>query len=352
MTNLFEKIAAAKAAKEAKEKEGSNVEETQTAPSPETQAPAATEPQSEQSPAGVFAGARRPTLGAPAQPPSEPSAADAAEASGPISSPEVEPAPAPAPQPSAFQMPRRRAFVASEPKAPAEGRTSASEVSEAPAEANAEPTQAAQPASPAHVLKPPKRSAPALGGALGALKSASAARAAAPVAPAMTGINPEARTAVEAGVSYSAEDMLEDLNSIEAETWDEEDERDIKARDEARAEVLRKGCEALDQIYETHMASLQTGTTSDFTVAEMARIVKLTFLRVKSAPNAYAMLDLEDRAKLLKAMRAMADKRMSATTSRKKNEAKEFSSAAEILSTPEPGVDEAMSMLGDLGFGV
>ena len=166
-------------------------------------------------------------------------------------------------------------------------------------------------------------------------------------------INPNAAAAAAHGPTYSAEQFLEDLQEVEQEELDEDyDPEAIANRDKARADVLKRGTDYLNEIFTNHMHDLQTAGTSDFAVAEMAKIVKITFMRVKSAPNAWAIMDLTDKSHIIRAMTVMATKRHGESQKFKKTEAKVYADDADVMSSPTKqiaGLDEAMSALGDLG---
>lgn len=193
-----------------------------------------------------------------------------------------------------------------------------------------------------------------LGGALGALKAAADARSASKLA--MTGVHPAAAAAVEAGEVYSAAQMLEELQALDANfNAEEADHAALEQLDKQRAAVLARGAAEIERQFAQHMRDLQiTGIAADPAVAAVAQIVKLTFMRVKSAPSAWAFMALQDKASVIKGMRFMAEKRQAATQSRKKTDAKEYGTAMETMSAPAIN-DTAASVLaelGDLGFDI
>ena len=191
-----------------------------------------------------------------------------------------------------------------------------------------------------------KPSGPKLPGVLGKMQSNALQRA----KPAIT---PAAQEATNVGERYTAEQMLADLQAEDDQEWaDEDDPEAAKLRDEARAAILRKGTATITEIFREELADLEMSQASDYALKEMAQIVKLTFLRVKSAPNAYAYMSLEERAPLMRAMRAMAEKRAGATRSRKAAEAKEISAGYEDMLESIGGSDnEALAGLLD-GFDI
>lgn len=159
-----------------------------------------------------------------------------------------------------------------------------------------------------------------------------------------TTVGPSSMAAVNSIPCYSPEEFLAEWP--EGEGIDDPDE--LQALTVERHALLKKVCDRLDQIFTDELAGLRTQDASEFAVREMSQIVKLVFMRVKNAQSAYAMLDLEDRAKLVKGMIAMKEKRQSAVKGRKPKEAAALSASLNDIHTPE--VDEAASVLAEFGF--
>lgn len=160
---------------------------------------------------------------------------------------------------------------------------------------------------------------------------------------AMSGLSPVAKDMIEqAKVEkvYSVDQYLEDWKEL-PDAPDDPDQQDIADFNAARADLIRRACARIDQIFKTELAGLSVAQANDYSTTEIANLVKLTFLRVKEAPGAYAVLDLEDRAQLIKGMRAMAAKRNAAVKSRKPSEAKELSAAMEAMGITEETTDFA-----------
>lgn len=319
--NLIEQLKAQAAAKKA-------AAEAQSAP----QAPAP------KNPASILAGLRRPVSPASItpvepEPPSvtEPSMPDVPEAS------QVSPGTtemAAAPKLSGLKMPVRR-IVGGTP-APVQPAVTIHTPELAAAEEHMQ--EQTVPAAPKRLVLP---------GNLGALKANAEARAVGTLR--VVGVNPVAAKALDHGPIYSAEDMLAELNDIDAEPIDEDDMEAVAERDNERGRILQKGAHELQRRFENEMANLQVAAASDPSIAEIARIVKLTFMRVKSAPGAWAFLPNQDKAQVIKAMRVMAEKRLSATKSRKKTEAKEYSGAVETMGSPIL-TDDVAALMGEFGF--
>jgi hypothetical protein len=214
------------------------------------------------------------------------------------------------------------------------------------------PTPAAPsaPALPAAIpTETPTSGGLKLPSALAAIKDRAENRAAGALS--YAGVNPAARAAVEAGEVYSATQMLEELSEIDEEIIDEDDSNACAERDLARRDVLAKGAAELQRRFSAELSHLQIAQASDPSIAEIARIVKLTFMRAKSAPAAWAFMDLQDKAAVIQAMRIMADKRQSATKTRKKTDAGEYSKSIETMSAPALS-DEVSDLLGQFGFDI
>lgn len=185
---------------------------------------------------------------------------------------------------------------------------------------------------------------------LAAIKAKADARASG-AGPSMGAITTASKAVFEHGAVISAEQILSELQAIDTEIVDEDDAKAVEARDRARAEVLSKGAKQLQHMFDVEMAGLTMAQASDPAIAEIARIVKLTFMRVQSAPAAWAFMSLTDKAQILRGQRAMAEKRLSATKSRKKGEAAEYANAVETMGAPVLS-DEVNNLLADIGFDI
>ena len=184
---------------------------------------------------------------------------------------------------------------------------------------------------------------------LQAFKNASAAR----LASAMQAVTPSVRAAVTSGESYSPQDFLNDMKAIEEEPLEDGDLEGLEVRNKERAAVLVKGFNELQRIFDEELAHLATPQAPAPVITRLSQIVKLSFMRIKEAPGAYAFISLEDKAKLINALRAMADKRQTATKSKKKMEAADYSNGEDAI-TKESGVvmsDELSALMDNFGFG-
>lgn len=206
-------------------------------------------------------------------------------------------------------------------------------------------TSATPTPEPAKPAKPEPPAVPERKSALSIIKTRATARANGEI----SAVNPAAMSAIEAGETSSAEKMLADLQEVE-NNIDEDDEDELNRR---RAEILTAGAHRIEEIFATELAGLEIEDASDYALKEMSQISKLTFMRVKSAPIAWKLMDRADQASLIKAMRAMAAKRESAVTSRAKNK-KQAAELSDALNTMNDVVDavpeEALAIMGDIGF--
>lgn len=160
-------------------------------------------------------------------------------------------------------------------------------------------------------------------------------------------VNPAALAAVEMGEVVSAEAMLAQLQAVDHKEG-EETEEILNAE---RAQILTYGANRIEEIFATELNGLAIDKANDFAITEMSQIVKLTFMRVKSAPIAWDLMKDENKASVLKALRAMANKRnhsVKARASGKKEAAELSKSLNTITSIDLP--DDAVDMLGDFGF--
>ena len=154
-----------------------------------------------------------------------------------------------------------------------------------------------------------------------------------------TGLSPAAREFIATATVekvYTVEAYLADWAEL-PDLDDNADDIDIFAFNQARRYLIERACDRIAQIFTTELDGLAITAAADPSVTEISNIVKLTFLRVKNAPGAYAMLDLADRAQLIKGMRAMAAKRNATVKGRKPGVAKEVSMHMESLGI---GIDD------------
>ena len=105
-----------------------------------------------------------------------------------------------------------------------------------------------------------------------------------------------------------------------------------------RQALLQKVAARLRQIFDAEVDRLTTPYANELALQELGQLVRLTFIRVKEAPSAWATLDLLDKSAVIQAMVAMAVKRNSAVKNRKPAEAKQLSSSMETMIVGEGDV--------------
>lgn len=225
----------------------------------------------------------------------------------------------------------------------------------APETPPAEEPAAPAPAAPAAPEKP-KFVAPAgsqIAKMLAAKNAASSFEASGLTAPARTQIaqsGAEVLAAAEARI-YSPEEFMSDWEELPDLPADA-DQVDGHEFDASRAGLLRTVTARLDQIFRTELSGLTVAAASDHSILELSQLVYLTFQRVKEAPGAWAMLDLADKAQVIKALKAMAAKRHESAKTRKPREAAALSMSLEEMANPIAGETSGLDTSGmDFGFG-
>ena len=172
----------------------------------------------------------------------------------------------------------------------------------------------------------------------------------APARPQIAQSGAEVLAAAEARI-YSPEEFMadwEDLPDLPADA----DQVDSREFDASRAGLLRTVSARLDQIFRTELSGLSVAAASDHSILELSQLVYLTFQRVKEAPGAWAMLDLADKAQVIKALKAMAAKRHESAKTRKPREAAALSMSLEEMANPIAGETSGLDTSGmDFGFG-
>lgn len=150
---------------------------------------------------------------------------------------------------------------------------------------------------------------------------------------------------------YSFQQYMEDWKEL-PEFPEDGDEVDMMEFNGARAALIERAAARIQQIFETELAGLAIQQASDFALVEISGLVKLTFVRVKEAPGAYELLDLANRALLIKGMSAMALKRQHSVANKKPKEAQAHSAALESLGfNTEEDSDGAFGGFDLSGFG-
>lgn len=225
----------------------------------------------------------------------------------------------------------------------------------APKRAQPEVTLETPPAAPAAPEKP-KFVAPAgsqIAKMLATKNAASSFEASgltAPARPQIAQSGAEVLAAAEARI-YSPEEFMSDWEELPDLPADA-DQVDGHEFDASRAGLLRTVTARLDQIFRTELSGLTVAAASDHSILELSQLVYLTFQRVKEAPGAWAMLDLADKAQVIKALKAMAAKRHESAKTRKPREAAALSMSLEEMANPIAGETSGLDTSGmDFGFG-
>ena len=150
---------------------------------------------------------------------------------------------------------------------------------------------------------------------------------------------------------YSPEEFMSDWEDL-PDLPPDADQVDGREFDASRAGLLRTVSARLDQIFRTELSGLSVAAASDHSILELSQLVYLTFQRVKEAPGAWAMLDLADKAQVIKALKAMAAKRHESAKTRKPREAATLSMSLEEMANPIAGETSGLDTSGmDFGFG-
>ena len=257
------------------------------------------------------------------EPPSAPSAPSVPSApSAKVDEPEPAPVPAPA-KPGMKMLLRKGNAAPPPPPPPAVVKT-------------AEPAVASAPEKPAAKLALPNESM------LAQLKARGLGTAVTPGAAACVGAGPDAEAI------YSVEQFQEEWPEM-PEEWEPGAEEETYG---AMTHCITQACARINQLFEKHMIELTVVKAPDPVIREIGALVKLTFLRTAEAPRAYEMLDLQDRATIIKGLKVMAIKRHQTAISRAPRDAAAMSGALEgmIASQPELGAMlEGMDFDLDMG---
>lgn len=172
----------------------------------------------------------------------------------------------------------------------------------------------------------------------------------APARPQIAQSGAEVLAAAEARI-YSPEEFMSDWEEL-PDLPPDADQVDGHEFDASRAGLLRTVSARLDQIFRTELSGLAVAAASDHSILELSQLVYLTFQRVKEAPGAWAMLDLADKAQVIKALKAMAAKRHESAKTRKPREAAALSMSLEEMANPIAGETSGLDTSGmDFGFG-
>lgn len=170
-----------------------------------------------------------------------------------------------------------------------------------------------------------------------------------PARPQIAQSGAEVLAAAEARI-YSPEEFMSDWEDL-PDLPSDADQVDGHEFDASRAGLLRTVSARLDQIFRTELSGLSVAAASDHSILELSQLVYLTFQRVKEAPGAWAMLDLADKAQVIKALKAMAAKRHESAKTRKPREAATLSMSLEEMANPIAGETSVEISGMDFGFG-
>ena len=249
--------------------------------------------------------------------------------------------------PVAPAAPRLRALSALPTLAPK--RAQPTVAPETPPAAPAAPEPAPAPEKPKFVAPAGSQIAKMLA-AKNATSSFEASGLALPARPQIAQSGAEVLAAAEARI-YSPEEFMSDWEELPDLPADA-DQVDGHEFDASRAGLLRTVTARLDQIFRTELSGIAVAAASDHSILELSQLVYLTFQRVKEAPGAWAMLDLADKAQVIKALKAMAAKRHESAKTRKPREAAALSMSLEEMANPIAGETSGLDTSGmDFGFG-
>lgn len=163
-----------------------------------------------------------------------------------------------------------------------------------------------------------------------------------------TAITAGAAACVEAGsgdVAISPQQFLDEWNALG------DDPELVENLNEQRVDLLKRVCARLQQIFAAEMDKLTTVYANERSLQELSQLVRLTFIRVKEAPSAWATLDRVEKGAVIQAMVAMAVKRNSAVKNRKPGEAKALSASMETMIVGEGDVLNAFDeVFGDIAL--
>ena len=114
-------------------------------------------------------------------------------------------------------------------------------------------------------------------------------------------VTPAAARAVDAGVTYTPEQYLQDVRDLgDAPPADELEE--TAAHNAALAALVRKAGAEMDRMLNAHMEGLKTDATTSIDVKTLAQLVNITFMRLRTASTAWMLLTLDEQAKVTRAL--------------------------------------------------
>lgn len=114
-------------------------------------------------------------------------------------------------------------------------------------------------------------------------------------------VTPAAARAVDAGVTYTPEQYLQDVRDLgDAPPADELEE--TAAHNAALAALVRRAGAEMDRMLNAHMEGLKTDATTSIDVKTLAQLVNITFMRLRTASTAWMLLTLDEQAKVTRAL--------------------------------------------------
>lgn len=114
-------------------------------------------------------------------------------------------------------------------------------------------------------------------------------------------VTPAAARAVDAGVTYTPEQYLQDVRDLgDAPPADELEE--TAAHNAALAALVRRAGAEMDRMLNAHMEGLKTDATTSIDVKTLAQLVNITFMRLRTASTAWLLLTLDEQAKVTRAL--------------------------------------------------
>ena len=114
-------------------------------------------------------------------------------------------------------------------------------------------------------------------------------------------VTPAAARAVDAGVTYTPEQYLQDVRDL-GDAPPADDLEETAAHNTALAALVRKAGAEMDRMLTAHMEGLQTDATTSIDVKTLAQLVNITFMRLRTASTAWLLLTLDEQAKVTRAL--------------------------------------------------
>jgi hypothetical protein len=170
-----------------------------------------------------------------------------------------------------------------------------------------------------------------------------------PVDPGSTELTQMAAEMVAEGTFFDIRMLMDDWPNP-----DDDDEYDPGTREELRCDYIARAVARLNQLFAEQMDLLKVADAGHPVMAEIARIVKLTYFRVKDAPGAYNILSTSDRSTYVRALIGLGDKRKAAASKAGKTKKAKAEASAAIDAASNPSdilaadVAEQVAIMGDI----